>query len=101
MCTWCHEKEETVLHVLCDCEVLARLRRFRYLGMHFMEPSDYHEVSLNKILHYIDGAGLLVDCKRMGMHKRSAVVKVQGTLGAHPCSFIHSSAWPTAFFLTD
>jgi hypothetical protein len=44
----------------CDCEALARLR-FRYLGMHFTKPSDYHEVLLNKMLHYTDGAGLLAD----------------------------------------
>jgi hypothetical protein len=60
MCRWCHEKEETASHVLCDCEALASLR-FRYLGMYFMKSSDYHEVLLNKILHYIDDARLLAD----------------------------------------
>jgi hypothetical protein len=60
MCRSCHEKEEAASHVLCDCEALARLG-FRYLGMYFTKPSDYHEVLLNKILHYIDGAGLLAE----------------------------------------
>jgi hypothetical protein len=63
-----------------------------------MEPSDYHEVSLNKILQYIDDAGLLADRKRMGMHKRLAVVEVQETLGAHPCSFIQGGPTSGGFY---
>jgi hypothetical protein len=61
-----------------------------------MKPSNYHEVSLNKLLHYIDGAGLLADWKRMGMHKRSAMVEVQATLGTHSYSYKHTWVWNLA-----
>ena len=45
-------------HVLCDCETLATLR-FRHLGHHFMKPGDFEDVSVSKILHFVQGAGLL------------------------------------------
>jgi hypothetical protein len=34
------EKDESVTHILCDCEAIAYLR-FRHLGHYFMGPGDY------------------------------------------------------------
>jgi hypothetical protein len=45
-------------HVLCDCEALATLR-FRHLGRHFMKPGDFEDISVSKIKHFVQGAGLL------------------------------------------
>jgi hypothetical protein len=45
-------------HVLCDCEALATLR-FRHLSHHFMKPGDFEDISVSKILHFVQGAGLL------------------------------------------
>jgi hypothetical protein len=41
-CERCQEKDETVTHVLYECEALAH-RRLRHLGQYFMEPSDYFD----------------------------------------------------------
>jgi hypothetical protein len=44
-------------HVLCDCEALAYLR-FRHLGQFFMEPGDFYDVPIGKVLHFIRSVGL-------------------------------------------
>jgi hypothetical protein len=54
----CQEENETATHILCECEALAYLR-YRQLGQHLMEPSDYFDVPTYKILRYIQSAGLL------------------------------------------
>jgi hypothetical protein len=33
--------------------------RFRYLGQFFMEPSDYYEAHIYKVLHFIRSVGLI------------------------------------------
>jgi hypothetical protein len=45
-------------HILCDCEAITYLR-FRHLGQFFMEPSDYYDAPINKVLHFIRGVGLI------------------------------------------
>jgi hypothetical protein len=57
-CNRCKQTSETASHVLCDCEALATLR-FRHLGCHFMKPGDFEGISVSKILHFVQGAGLL------------------------------------------
>jgi hypothetical protein len=57
-CDRCKQASETASHVLCDCEALATLR-FRHLGHHFMEPGGFEDISVSKILHFVQGAGLL------------------------------------------
>jgi hypothetical protein len=47
-------KLESATHVLCDCEATAYLR-FRRLGQFIMEPNDYYDAPINKILHFIRG----------------------------------------------
>jgi hypothetical protein len=48
----CLEEDESATHILCDCEAIAYLR-FRHLGQFFMEPSDYYDASINRVLHFI------------------------------------------------
>jgi hypothetical protein len=57
-CERCQEKDETAMHVLCECEALAHWR-LRHLGQYFMEPSDYFDAPMYKILCFIQSAGLL------------------------------------------
>jgi hypothetical protein len=51
-------KDESAIHILCDCEAIAYLR-FRHLGQFFMEPSDYYDVPMNKVVHLIRNVGLI------------------------------------------
>jgi hypothetical protein len=46
---FCLEEEESATHILCDCEAV----RFRHLGQFFMEPSDYYDAPIDKVLHFI------------------------------------------------
>jgi hypothetical protein len=39
-------------HVLCDCEAIAHLR-FRHLGQFFMEPIDFYNTPISRVLHFI------------------------------------------------
>jgi hypothetical protein len=57
-CKRCLEKDESATHILCDCEAIAYLR-FRHLGHYFMEPGDYQDTPISKILHFIRSVGLL------------------------------------------
>jgi hypothetical protein len=57
-CERCLEEDESVTHILCDCEAIAYLR-FCYLGQFFMEPSDYYDAPLNEVLHLILSVGLI------------------------------------------
>jgi hypothetical protein len=45
-------------HILCDCEAIAHLR-FRHLGHFFMEPSDFYDAPVFKVLHFILNVGLM------------------------------------------
>ena len=45
-------------HILCDCVALATLS-FRHLGHHFMQPGDFEDTSVNRILHFVQSVGLL------------------------------------------
>jgi hypothetical protein len=48
---------EMASHVLCDCEALATVR-FRHLG-HFMRLGNFEDISVSRILHFVQVAGLL------------------------------------------
>jgi hypothetical protein len=52
------EEDESATHILYNCEAIAYLR-FRHLGQFFMEPSNYCDAPLNKVLHFIRGVGLI------------------------------------------
>jgi hypothetical protein len=57
-CDRCKQASETASHVLCNCEALAALR-FRYLGHYFMKPGDFKDISVSRLLHFVQSAGLL------------------------------------------
>jgi hypothetical protein len=57
-CERCLEEAESATHILCDCEAIAYLR-FRHLGQHFLEPSDYYDAPINRALHFIRSVGLI------------------------------------------
>jgi hypothetical protein len=52
------EKDESATHVLCDYEATAYLI-FHHLEHNSMEPGDYQDAPLSKILHFIHSGGLL------------------------------------------
>jgi hypothetical protein len=51
-CERCLEADESATHILCDCEAIAHLR-FCHLGQFFMEPSDFYDAPVSKIVHLI------------------------------------------------
>jgi hypothetical protein len=88
-CERCLEKDESATHILCDCEAIAYLR-FRHLGHYFMEPGDYQDAPISKILHFILSVRLLEGWNRGGCTIDPGKVAVQGPIKAYP-SFIHST----------
>jgi hypothetical protein len=57
ICERCLEAHESATHVLRDCEALAHLR-FHHLRQFFMEPGDFYDVPIGKVLHFIRSVGL-------------------------------------------
>jgi hypothetical protein len=57
-CERCLEKDESTTHILCDCEAIAHIR-FHHLVQFFMEPSDYYDAPINKVLHFIQSVRLI------------------------------------------
>jgi hypothetical protein len=49
---------EIVQEPICDYEAIANAR-FRHLGQFFMEPSDYYDAPIGKVLHFIRSVGLI------------------------------------------
>jgi hypothetical protein len=54
----CMEKDDSDIYVLCDCEAIAYLR-FCHMGHYFIEPGNYQDTPLSKILHFVGSVGLL------------------------------------------
>jgi hypothetical protein len=57
-CERCLEEHGSGTDVLYDCEAIVYLR-FRNLGQYFLEPSDYYDVRINTVLHFIPSVGLI------------------------------------------
>jgi hypothetical protein len=57
-CERCLQEDESATHILCDCEAIPYLR-FRHLGQFFMEPSDFYDAPIIKVLHFIRSLGLI------------------------------------------
>jgi hypothetical protein len=57
-CERCLEEDESATHILCDCGSIANLR-FRHLGQLFMEPCDYYDAPVIRVLHFIRSVGLI------------------------------------------
>jgi hypothetical protein len=53
ICERCLEEDESATHILCDYEAVAHVR-FRH-----MEPSDYYDAPIHKVLHFIRGVRLI------------------------------------------
>jgi len=51
-------KEETSVHVLCECEASASLTH-TYLGSFFLDPDDVTNLSMGAIWNFVKGTGLL------------------------------------------
>jgi len=51
-------KEETSVHILCECEALASLRH-TYLGSYFLDPENIRKLSTGNIWNFAKGTGLL------------------------------------------
>jgi hypothetical protein len=51
ICERCLEEDGSATHILCDCEAVAHVR-FHHLGQFFMEPSDYYDAPIGKVLHF-------------------------------------------------
>jgi hypothetical protein len=45
-------------HISYVIEAIAHLR-FRHLGQFFMEPSDFYDAPIFKVLHFIQSVGLI------------------------------------------
>jgi hypothetical protein len=54
----CLQEDESATHILCDCEAIAYLR-FRHMGQFFMEPSDFYDAPIFKVLHFIRSVELI------------------------------------------
>jgi hypothetical protein len=67
MCTSLEYIEYKFLHFLStksDAKEMNKVKRivylrFRHLGQYFMEPSDYYDAPINKVLHFIRSIGLI------------------------------------------
>jgi len=57
-CRKCGTKEETSVHVLCECEALASLKH-TYLGSFFLDPEDIRMLGVGSIWNFGKGTGLL------------------------------------------
>jgi hypothetical protein len=60
-CRFCRMETETVQHIICCCEVLAR-QRCNFFGKLFAEPKDISTASVRDLCLFIRGTGLLNLC---------------------------------------
>jgi len=57
-CRKCGTEEETLAHILCECEALASLRH-AHLGFFFLDPEDIRVLGMGAIWNFVKGTGLL------------------------------------------
>jgi hypothetical protein len=57
-CDRCKQASETTSNVHFDSETLATLRS-RYLGHQFIKPAHFEDISVSRILQFVQGAALL------------------------------------------
>jgi hypothetical protein len=57
LCRWSGAEDETLAHILCECEVLVSLKHV-YLGSFFLEPKDIKNISLGAIWNFGKVTGL-------------------------------------------
>jgi hypothetical protein len=90
-CERCKQVSEMASHILCDWNAFATLR-FRHLSHHFMKQGDFEEISVSKILHFVQGAGLLNEWDK-GLHKRLIMVEMHRSLGCLPLRILFYVDW--------
>ena len=52
----CGAEDETLAHILCECEAVASLRHL-YMGSFFLEPEDIKSISLGAIRNFSKATG--------------------------------------------
>jgi hypothetical protein len=57
-CRKCGTKEETSVHIVCECEALASLIHI-HLGSLFLDPEDIRKLNIGAIWNFAKGTGLL------------------------------------------
>ena len=57
-CRKCGTEEETSVHILCECEVLASLRH-AHLVSFFLDPEDIRELGIGAMWNFGKRTGLL------------------------------------------
>jgi hypothetical protein len=57
-CGFCRKETETVQHIICCCEALAR-QRYNVFGNLLVEPKEISTASVRDLCLYIKGTGLL------------------------------------------
>jgi hypothetical protein len=57
-CRFCRKETETLHHIICCCEALAR-QRYNVFENLFIEPKDISTASLMDLFLFIKGTGLL------------------------------------------
>jgi hypothetical protein len=60
-CRLCRKETETVQHIVCCCEVLAR-QCYNVFGYSLVEPNDISTASVRDLCLFIRGTGLLNPC---------------------------------------
>jgi hypothetical protein len=60
-CRFCRKETETVQHIICCCEALAR-QRYNVFGIPFVEPKDISTASVRDLSLFIRSTGLLNLC---------------------------------------
>jgi hypothetical protein len=58
-CRFCRKETETVQHIICCCEALAR-QRYNVFGNSLVEPKDISTAAVNDLCLFIRGKGLNV-----------------------------------------
>jgi hypothetical protein len=56
-CRFCRKEAETVQHIICCCEALAR-QRYNVYGSLEVEPTDIGTASVRDLCLFIQGTGL-------------------------------------------
>jgi hypothetical protein len=57
-CRFCRKETETVQHIMCCCEALAR-QRYNVFGNLLVKPKEISTASVRDLCLYIKGTGLL------------------------------------------
>jgi hypothetical protein len=58
VCDKCKQAPSTASHVLGNCVVLAKLKS-QHLGRDLMQPGDFTDIFVSKVLHFVQSLGLL------------------------------------------